>query len=63
MIHLGQERSFYNDDINWSEFYFDLKKYEAMGIEKFKLVYPSEQQQRTELMYKKNHNKLAKSVK
>ena len=34
-----------------------------MGIEKFKLVYPSEQQQRTELMYKKNHNKLAKSVK
>ena len=62
LIHLGQERTFYNDDINWSEFYFDLKKYEAMGIEKFKLVYPSEQQQRTELMYKRNHNTLAKGM-
>jgi len=33
-----------------------------MGIEKFKLVYPSEQQQRTELMYKRNHNTLAKGM-
>lgn len=62
LIHLGQERSFYNDDINWSEFYFDLKKYEAMGINKFKLVTPTEQQQRTALMYKRNHNQLARSV-
>ena len=62
LIHLGQERSFYNDDIKWDEFYFDLKKYEAMGINKFKLVTPIEQQQRTALMYKRNHNQLARSV-
>ena len=63
LIHLGMERSFYNDDINWSEFYFDLPMYEKMGISKFKLVAPHEEQQRTALMYKRNHQMLAKSAK
>ena len=63
LIHLGMERSFYNDDINWSEFYFDLPMYEKMGISKFKLVPPKEDQQRTALMYKRNHQWLAKSAK
>ena len=63
LIHLGQERSFYNDDIKWDEFYFDLPMYEKMGISKFKLVTPIEQQQRTALIYKRNHDKLAFSYK
>jgi len=63
LIHLGQERSFYNDDIKWDEFYFDLPMYEKMGIQKFKLVAPHEEQQRTALMYKRNHQMLANSAK
>tara|TARA_B100001964_G_scaffold156607_1_gene172032 strand:- start:972 stop:1805 length:834 start_codon:yes stop_codon:yes gene_type:complete len=60
LIDFGQERTFYNDDINWGEFYFDLPMYEKMGISKFKLVPPIEVQQRTALMYKKNHDWLVK---
>ena len=63
LIHLGMERTFYNDDITWSQFYFDLPKYEQMGISKFKLVAPHEEQQRTALMYKRNHKMLANSAK
>jgi hypothetical protein len=63
LIDFGQERTFYKDDINWREFYFDLPMYEKMGITKFKLVTPTEQQQRTALMYKKNRSWLIKKKK
>ena len=50
---LGLERTFYNDDINWSEYYFDKSKFDKMGFSKYKLVPPSEIQQRTFIMYEK----------
>ena len=62
LIHLGIERTFYNDDITWSQFYFDLPMYEKMGVQKFKLVAPHEEQQRTALMYKRNYQMLAKTA-
>ena len=51
---LGLERTFYNDDINWSEYYFDKSKFDKMGFSKYKLVPPWESQQRTFIMYEKN---------
>jgi hypothetical protein len=51
---LGLERTFYNDDINWSEYYFDKSKFDKMGFSKYKLVPPWEGQQRTFIMYEKN---------
>ena len=60
---LGLERTFYNDDINWSEFYFDLPMYEKMGISNFKLVSPWEYQQRTFIMYEKNKAAMPVSIK
>ena len=51
---LGLERRFYNDDINWSEYYFDKSKFDKMGFSKYKLVPPWESQQRTFIMYEKN---------
>ena len=63
LIDFGMERTFYKDDITWWKFYFDLPMYEKMGITKFKLVTPNEQQQRTALMYKKNRSWLIKKKK
>jgi hypothetical protein len=51
---LGLERTFYNDDINWSEYYFDKSKFDKMGFSKYKLVPSWESQQRTFIMYEKN---------
>ena len=51
---LGLERTFYNDDINWSEYYFDKSKFDKMGFSKYKLVPPWESQQQTFIMYEKN---------
>ena len=51
---LRLERTFYNDDINWSEYYFDKSKFDKMGFSKYKLVPPWESQQRTFIMYEKN---------
>ena len=51
---LGLERRFYNDDINWSEYYFDKSKFDKMGFSKYKLVPPWESQQQTFIMYEKN---------
>ena len=51
---LKMPRTFYNDKINWSNFYFDKDKFDAMGFEKYKLVPSVEKQQRTHLMYKRN---------
>tara|TARA_Y100001951_G_scaffold6534_1_gene4055 strand:- start:111 stop:1064 length:954 start_codon:yes stop_codon:yes gene_type:complete len=53
---LGLERTFYNDEINWSEYYFNKLKFNKMGFTKYKLVPPTEQQQRTFIMYEKNKN-------
>ena len=52
--NLVLERTFYNDDINWSEYYFDKSKFDKMGFSKYKLVPPWESQQRTFIMYEKN---------
>ena len=60
---LGLERTFYDDEINWSEFYFDLPMYEKMGISNFKLVSPWEPQQRTFIMYEKNKKAMPVSIK
>lgn len=51
---LKMPRTFYNDEIDWSTFYFDKSKFDAMGFNKYKLVPPWEDQQRTWLMYKSN---------
>ena len=51
---LNMPRTFYNDEINWNEFYFDLSKLDKMGFNKYKLVPPWENQQRTYIMYKRN---------
>lgn len=51
---LKMPRTFYNDEINWNNFYFDKDKFDTMGFEKYKLVPAWEQQQRTALMYKRN---------
>ena len=55
---LGLERKFYKDHINWNDFYFDKSKFEKIGITKYKLVPPWENQQRTALMYKKHRTKI-----
>lgn len=49
---LKMPRTFYNDKINWSQFYFDRAKFDKLGFNKYKLVPPWEAQQRTKLMYK-----------
>ena len=51
---LKMPRTFYKDDINWSDFYFDKPKYDELGFERYKLVPSWESQQRTHLMYEKN---------
>jgi len=51
-LHLP--RTFYNDEIDWSNFYFDKLKFDKIGITKYKLVPSWETQQRTHIMYKKN---------
>ena len=51
-LHLP--RTFYKDEINWNNFYFDKSKFDKIGIIKYKLVPSCEVQQRTHIMYKKN---------
>jgi len=51
---LKMPRTFYKDEINWSNFYFDKLKFDKIGITKYKLVPSWETQQRTYIMYKKN---------
>ena len=51
-LHLP--RTFYKDEINWNNFYFDKSKFDKIGIIKYKLVPSWEVQQRTHIMYKKN---------
>ena len=51
-LHLP--RTFYNDEINWNNFYFDKSKFDKIGISKYKLVPSWETQQNTYIMYEKN---------
>jgi hypothetical protein len=51
-LHLP--RTFYKDEVNWNNFYFDKSKFDKIGITKYKLVPSWEGQQRTEIMYKRN---------
>jgi hypothetical protein len=53
-INLKMPRTFYNDIINWNDFYFDKSMFDKIGITKYKLIPPIELQQRTALMYEKN---------
>ena len=53
-LHLGMERTFYNDKINWGRFYFDKSKFDKMGFGKYKLVPPWEMEQGTYMMYERN---------
>ena len=48
---LHMPRTFYNDSIKWNEFYFDVEKFQKMGFEKFKMIIPTEAQQRTFILY------------
>lgn len=48
-------RKFYNDKINWGEYYFDKSKFDEMGFNNYKLVPPMEAQQRTYIMYKNGY--------
>ena len=54
---LNMKRTFYNDKINWNQYYFDKSKFDKIGINKYKLVPPWEEQQRTFIMYEKNYEK------
>ena len=51
---LKMPRTFYDDSINWSNFYFDKDKFDKMGFSNYKLVPSWEAQQRTHIMYEKN---------
>ena len=59
---LGMERTFYKDNIDWNNFYFDKLKFDKIGIKKYKLVPSWESQQRTVIMYKKNRKLLNVSI-
>ena len=48
---LKMPRTFYDDSINWSNFYFDKDKFDKMGFSNYKLVPSWETQQRTHIMY------------
>ena len=53
---LKMPRTFYDDSINWSNFYFDKDKFDKMGFSNYKLVPSWEAQQRTHIMYENNKN-------
>ncbi len=54
LLDFGMPRTFYNDEIDWSTFYFDKQLFDGMGIDKYKLVPPIENAQRIPLMLEKN---------
>ena len=58
---LGLERTFYKDHIDWNNFYFDKSKFDKIGFTKYKLLPSWENQQRTEIMYKKNRKLIRKA--
>ena len=55
---LGMPRTFYDDDVDWANFYFDKSKFDALGFSKYKLVPSWASTQRTNIMYKDPNNVL-----
>ncbi len=51
---LKMPRTFYDDSIDWNNFYFDKDKFDKMGFSNYKLVPSWETQQRTHIMYEQN---------
>lgn len=47
---LKMPRTWYNDTINWGDFYFDVDKFKGMGFNNYKLLPAFENQQRTSIM-------------
>ena len=57
----GMKRTFHKDHIDWNNFYFDKSKFDKIGFTKYKLLPSWENQQRTEIMYKKNRKLIRKA--
>jgi len=53
---LKMPRTFYDDAIDWNDFYFDKDKFDKMGFSNYKLLPSWETQQRTYIMYERNKN-------
>ena len=49
---LKMPRTFYDDSIDWNNFYFDKDKFDKMGFSNYKLLPSWEAQQRTHIMYR-----------
>jgi len=49
---LNLPRTFYDDNVDWNNFYFDKKVYDEIGFSNYKLVPAWANQQRTNIMYK-----------
>jgi hypothetical protein len=43
-------RTFYKENFNWLDFYFDIEKFNALGFSNYKLLPSWEDQQRTKIM-------------
>lgn len=48
----NMERTFYDDSVDWTNFYFKKAKFDEMGFSNYKLVPSWASQQRTNIMYK-----------
>ncbi len=51
---LKMPRTFYDDSINWNNFYFDKDKFDKVGFSNYKLLPSWEAQQRTHIMYRES---------
>ena len=49
---LKMPRTFYDDSIDWNNFYFDKDKFDKMGFSNYKLLPSWEARQRTHIMYR-----------
>jgi len=48
--NLKMPRTWYNNSVNWGEFYFDVGKFDAIGFNNYKILPSWENQQRTNIM-------------
>jgi hypothetical protein len=53
-------RLFYNDDIKWDEYYFNINGLKSMGFENFKVIASVEYQTRSHILY--GDTELAKEI-
>ncbi len=51
---LKMPRTFYDDSVDWNNFYFDKDEFDNMGFSNYKLLPSFEGQQRTWIMYERN---------